>query len=258
MYRPPALSFGATHPQWGPLWATCGDNTNGGNHHMGPTLYSSDLRLFGYQTQGGLGTHLDMLHSTSYCRGIAWGGAGNQYWVFNAHQGAVDFYDFVEDHGPGNTDHSDGIIRRFWKNQVRAVPGVMSHVSWDAETAKLYVADTGNKRILALDPALGQPTAPLPGNEPIAERRFFEAPVEVLVQPGVLEAPSGIEASGGLAFVTDAQTSKIHAFKLADGSLVKTLDTGLPPGSLAGLNFGPEGKIYFVDRLESRVYRVDP
>ena len=47
-------------------------------------------------------------------------------------------------------------------------------------------------------------------------------PLKVLVAPGAtLQQPSGIEASGGLAFVTDAATSKIHAFKLSDGSLVK-------------------------------------
>ena len=123
---------------------------------------------------------------------------------------------------------------------------------------KLYVADTGNKRILALDPSLGQPVAPFPGTEIIAERRYFEAPVKVVASGGVLEQPSGLEASGGLAFVTDAKTSMIHAFDLATGDLVRSLDTGLAPGSLAGLNFGPDGKIYFVDRKASRVYRIDP
>jgi hypothetical protein len=258
MFQPPAIAFGTPHAQWGQQFATCGDNDAFGRYFMGPTLYSAELNIFGYQTQGGLGTHLDMLHSTAYCRGIAWAGEGNKYWTFNAHNGAIDFYDFAQDHGPGNNDHSDGIIRRFWTNQVSGVDGVMSHVSVNSDDQKVYVADTGNKRILVLDPTEAQPVAPMPGAEIIAERRFFEAPVHVLVPPGTLAAPSGIEASGGLAFVTDAETSKIHAFSLVDGELVKTLDTGLPPGSLAGLNFGPEGKIYFVDRLQSRVIRIDP
>ena len=259
MLQPPAIAFGTPHPQWGQQFGTCGDGDNGGNFFMGTTLYTADSRYFGKQTEEGRGTHLDMLHSTSLCRGIAWGGTGNQYWAFNSQAKSIDFYDFRIEHLPGDDDHSDGVIRRFWKNQVKGVNGLVSHLSFNLEDKKLYVADTGNKRILVLDPSVASSVAPLSGNEPIAERMYFESPVKVLVPTGVtLQAPSGIEASGGLVFVSDAATSKIHAFKIADGSLVKTLATNLPPGSLAGLNFGPDGKIYFVDRKTSRVFRIDP
>ncbi|HVH48088.1 MAG TPA: hypothetical protein VM925_37400 [Labilithrix sp.] len=259
MNSPPAFAMAGTSQSWGQLWATCGDNDNGGNYFMGPTLYSAELNIFGGENrQTGLGSHLDMLHSTSYCRGIAWAGQGNQYFVFNANNKSIDFYDFVKDHGPGWDDHADGRIRRYWNNQVSGVDGVVSHVAWNNDEKKLYVADTGNKRILVLDPAVGRPTAPMQGMEPIVERSYYESPVKVLVGGGVLAAPAGIEASGGLVFVTDAATSQIHAFKVGTGELVRSLDTKLPPGSLAGLNFGPDGKIYFVDRLASRVYRLDP
>jgi DNA-binding beta-propeller fold protein YncE len=244
---------------WGQLWGTCGDNDNGGNYFMGPTLYSAELDIFGgMNQQTGLGSHLDMLHSTSFCRGIAWAGSGNQYFVFNSFKKSIDYYDFVVDHGPGFDDHSDGRIRRYWNNQVKGVDGVMSHVAWNSDDKKLYVADTGNKRILVLDPSEGEETAPMEGNEPIIQRSYYEAPVKVLMAGGVLQQPSGIEASGGLAFVTDAKTSMIHAIEIATGGVIRSLDTGLPPGSLAGLNFGPDGKIYFVDRIGSKVYRVDP
>lgn len=259
MNLPPGIAMAGTSSQWGQLWATCGDNDNGGNYFMGPTMYSAELTIFGGMNQlTGLGSHLDMLHSSPYCRGIAWAGQGNQYFVFNSFNKSVDFYDFRVDHGPGNDDHSDGVIRRFWNNQVKGVDGVMSHVAWNTDEKKLYVADTGNKRILVLDPSQGQAVAPMQGNEPIVERKFYEAPLKVLTTGGVLQQPSGIESSGGLVFVTDAKTSKIHAFKIADGTLVKSLDTGLPAGSLAGLNFGPDGKIYFVDRKQARVIRIDP
>jgi DNA-binding beta-propeller fold protein YncE len=260
MNLPPASAFGIESMSgFGQQWASCGDNDNGGNMFMGPTLYSSDEHLLGKQTYEGRGTHLDMLHSTPFCRGIAWGGAKNTFYTFNAYNKSIEYYDFQSNHEPGGDDHSDGIIRRFWTNQVRGVDGLVSHLSYDGETKKLYVADTGNKRILALDPAKGRRIAPMPGaNELTVQRDLYEAPVEVVVPPGTLEAPSGIEASGGLAFVTDAATSTIYAFKLSDGSLVRKLATGLPSGSLAGLNFGPEGKIYFVDRRTNRVVRIDP
>lgn len=132
-------------------------------------------------------------------------------------------------------------------------------MSWDAQTKKLYVADTGNKRILSLDPANARNVAPLPGNESIAARDYYEGTTKTVVSSSAgLVQPSGLEATGGLAFVTDASTSKISAFKLSDGSLVRSFSTGLPSGSLAGLNFGPEGKIYFVDRQGNCVYRLDP
>ena len=38
----------------------------------------------------------------------------------------------------------------------------------------------------------------------------------------------------------------------------KVLKLGLPAGSLAGFTFGPDGKIYLVDLVSSRVYRLDP
>lgn len=261
MNRPPAMAFGIESLSgYGQQWAVCGDGDNGGNNFMGPTLYSSDERLMGKQTPGGLGAHLDMLHATPYCRGIAWGGTKNAFYTFNSYNKSIELYDFQTNHAPGEDDHSDGVIRRFWTNQVKGVDGLVSHLSYDTATKKLYVADTGNKRILALDPAAGRRVAPMPGaNEPTVERHLYETPVTVLVPATAnLQAPSGIEANGGVAFVTDAATSIIYAFKLSDGTLIRKLETGLPPRSLAGLNFGPDGKIYFVDRTQNRVLRIDP
>lgn len=251
MHRPPAFAFGAAD-----TFGTCGDG-DGGDHFMGPALFPADLAVFAKATPNGLGSHIDMLHSTSFCRGIAHQEA-NVYWAFNAELGSLDKYDFHQDHGPGNDDHSDGEIWRYALGLVTGVDGLSSHVSYRAEDRMLYVADTGASRVARLDTASGTPGATFAGDEGIATRRYVDGAVLVdVVPPGTLQQPSGIELHDELVYVSDAATSRFSAFDLA-GQLVRTLDTGLPPGSLSGFTFGPDGKVYFVDHLSGLVYRIDP
>ena len=258
MDRPPALAFGAVVEEWGQTWATCGDSDNGGNDFMGPALFSADPAVFAHATPDGLGSHLDMLHSTTFCRGIAHVEA-NVFWVFNSNKKSLDKYDFNEDHGPGADDHSDGRIYRYASGAVLGIDDTPSHLAYNSEDLQLYIADTGNKRIAKLDTASGTPGSTFSGFEDVVERRRMDDAVVVdVVPPGALEAPSGIEIRSGLLYVTDNATSRFHAFDMANGQLVRTLDTGLPPGSLAGLTFGPDGKVYFVDLISARVYRIDP
>jgi sugar lactone lactonase YvrE len=81
--------------------------------------------------------------------------------------------------------------------------------------------------------------------------------VEVVIDKGVLEKPSGIEIKNDLIYVTDTATSTFHVFK-KDGTEVRKLKTDLPEGSLAGFTFGSDGKIWFTDRKGGRVMRIDP
>lgn len=261
MHRPTGLAFGAVVPRWGQTFGVCGDNDNshwGTPGFMGPALFSADLSVFAQPTPGGLGSHLDMLHSTSFCRGIAHL-RDNRYFVFNADKGSLDEYDFHRDHGPGMDDHADGEIYRWVQGQVQGLSGVPSHLAYSRDENVLYVADTGHRRVVALDLSTGTLGAPFPGLEKIAARRYVDGAVLTdVVPPGVLQAPSGIELHGGLLHVTDHMTSRIHVFE-RDGTPVRVIDTGLPGGSLAGLAIGPhDGKIYFTDRISGRVYRVDP
>lgn len=257
MDRPPALAFGVELPEWGMTWGTCGDSDNGGNDFMGPALFSADLDMFAQETAGGLGSHLDMLHSTTFCRGIAHE-RDNVYWVFNSTQFSIDKYNFWEDHGPGADDHSDGEIYRYVRGLVAGVEGIPSHLIFNPEDNHLYIADTGNRRIAKLDTLSGTPDTSFSGQEPVAARlRIEDAVITDVVPPGTLQAPSGIELHEGLLYVTDNATSRFYVFDLA-GQVLRTLDTGLPPGSLAGLAFGPDGKVYFTDLLGGRIYRIDP
>ncbi len=257
MDRPPAIAFGAVVEPWGQTFGVCGDSDNGGNKFMGPALFSSDLSIFTLETGTGLGSHLDMLHSTSFCRGIAHV-EGNVYFAFNSDKGSLDKYDFVVDHGPGQDDHSDGRIWRYVEGQVSGVDGVPSHLAYDADTKLLYVADTGNQRVAVLDTQSGSEGATFSGDEPAARRHVDGAVLSDFVPAGTLQRPSGIELADGVVFVSDEATSVLYAFD-EEGALIRTLETGLPPGSLAGITLGiTDQKLYFVDKPKSVVYRIDP
>ena len=269
-HKPPAIAMGgATSTFADPrTWASCGDNDNGQNSEgsdgtanlfVGPSLFAADLTVYGKRTPTGLGSHLDMLHESPLCRGIAHV-ADNVYWVFNAYDRALDKYDFGKDHGPGNDDHSDGSVFRFAKGEVKgADDATPSHVFFDASDNFLYVADTGNERIVRLDTATAQKSGPISRIlEPLREHGVMKgAALEVIVEPGTVTKPSGVEVKNDLVYVTDAATSTFHVFDKS-GKPLRTLATDLPPDSLAGFAFGPDGKIYFVDRVTGRILRIDP
>ncbi|HSO36717.1 MAG TPA: hypothetical protein VLT33_29530 [Labilithrix sp.] len=260
MLKPPAIAMGTDK-----FFGTCGDNLNehgGGDgstrFFMGPALFSTDPAILGVRTSGGLGSHMDMLHNSPLCRGIAHVRA-NIYWVFNALDHSLDKYDFHEDHGPGNDDHSDGEIHRYAMGQVKGLDGTPSHLFFDAEDDFLYVADTGNARIVRLDTTKGTKGASLERiNEPLADQGVMNGTaVEEIVAAGTLASPSGLEVHGGLIYVTDAASSSFHVFDKT-GRELRKLQTELPAGSLAGLAFGPGGKIYFTDKVGGKIYRIDP
>lgn len=257
MNRPPAIAMGSVDETWSQTFGVCGDND--GNAHdefMGPALFTTMLDVFAKQTPGGLGSHLDMLHSTSFCRGIAHA-HDNVYFVFNSQKGSVDRYDFAEDHDPGNDDHSDGEILRLVEGELTGVTDISSHLVFDQKSEILYIADTGTGRILTLDTKSGEKGKNFSGFEPVEERKVVEdAKLAELVKEGTLTQPSGVELYDGMLFVSDSATSKLHAFDL-QGKLLRSLDTGLPEGSLSGFQIGPDKRLYFVDRLSSRIIRVD-
>lgn len=252
MNKPPAFAFGAPG-----TFATCGENGGNSPGFMGPALFSSDLAVFALPTPGGLGSHLDMLHDSPFCMGIAHE-RDNVYWAFDGENSALSRYDFGADHGPGEDDHSDGQIFRYVEGQVKRAADTPSHMVFNAADAHLYVADTGNQRIVKLDTKSGTLGKELQSNETLgAHNRYDGAVLSVIVPPGTLVAPSGLAIHDDYIYVSDAATSKFHAFDLA-GQMVRTLDSGLPAQSLAGLTVGPDGKLYFVDAETSRVLRIDP
>jgi hypothetical protein len=259
-------------------FGTCQDSRNtyngSGNRNtfMGPTLWSRDLDVFAtsnpeavealseeFGTPVDLGSHLDMLHESPNCMGIAWE-RDNVYWVFDGFSGAIVRYDFREDHGVGWDDHSDGIIGRWVEGEVRRVGGVVSHLELDRSTGLLYVADTGNNRIVALDTASGRRGEDLPAIEAGTDHHaWVGAELTTLVDGDALgmSAPAGLALVDGTLFVTDAGTGRLHAFDL-DGAELDWAETGREGGALAGLVAPSRSELWLVDADADEVLRLRP
>lgn len=258
MRRPTSISFGDN----GNL-GTCGEARTDNYEdeaidYSGPVLWSSDPTIFGVTPKPGQnGTHLDMLHETPFCMGIAHE-QDNAYWVFNGKVGALDRYDFHQPHQIGGEDHTDGELARYALGELLRVEEVPSHLVLDKERRELYVADTGHARVVRLlidTGSKGGTVVNYDGNQ--ISDRIDGAILEAIVPTGTLVLPSGVALVGEHLLVTDNETSKIWWFE-RDGRALGSVDTGLPAGSLAGVTEGPDGALYVSDLLSGNAYRVQP
>jgi sugar lactone lactonase YvrE len=137
---------------------------------------------------------------------------------------------------------------------------VPSHLAYDRAVGRLYAADTGNGRLLRLDPRRARKVGELDGPESTAGFHLMAGAelVEIVAAAsGELSAPSGLLLDGERLFVSDNATGRLAAYAL-DGRLISTVDSGLGPGALAGLALGPDRRLYLVDMLGDRALRVDP
>lgn len=226
---------------------------------MGPTLWTTDLNIF----DGGHGGHIDMLHNSPSSAGIAWD-SENTYWVFDGYHSALTQYAFNEDHGPGGTDHSDGVVRRYVEGEVSYVEGVASHMF--VREGKLYVADTGNNRIAALDLFSGTMGGTIAPNYDFfsadQQRRVDGADLSTFLDGAELdgmERPSGLEIAHDLMWVTDNATNRIFAIDF-EGNVVDWLDLGseVEMGGLQGIAVDGDGDLYVVDSVTNRILRISP
>jgi hypothetical protein len=258
----------------GMKFGTCQESNNtyngqaAANNFMGPSLWSADFDIYARTNPAAvdflgfdLGSHLDMLHESPFCMGMAWS-HDNVYWTFDGLTNSISRYDFAEDHGAGFDDHSDGIVDRHIEVEVSRVPGVMSGMVMDHDEQQLYVADTGNSRILKVDPNTGAPSFPIFALEPgvtlqaFVGTHFEELGGEALADLVGMDKPSGLALRDGLLYVADNGTSVIHAFDTATGKEVDYLETGLPTGSLMGMRVDTEGNIWVTDFVGNRVLKI--
>lgn len=240
------------------------------NEFMGPTLWSSDLEIFGtsnpdaveylsdlYGMYVDLGSHLDMLHESPLAMGMAWS-HDNVYWVYDGYNLAIYKYDFQEDHGIGYDDHSDGIMERWVEGEVGYVKGVPSHLEFDQDTGFLYIADTANNLVRVLDTNTGEKGARITTQEPGTKHYAWDnADMWTLVDGATfgIGQPSGLARVGELLFVTDASTGNVFAFDL-DGELVDWAPTGLE--RVAGIHAVSETELWLVDANANTVVRLTP
>ena len=249
----------------GSTFATCQDSNNGGNDFMGPALWDGDPAIFGesnpvaVEEVGNLGSHIDMLHQSPNCMGIAWE-QDNAYWVFDGFHSAIVRYDFASDHGVGFDDHGDGEVVFWVEGEVERVEGVVSHLAFDHMTDLLYIADTGNNRVAVLDTRSGRPGAERAfTNEPLAA--FYtqdNGDIQTFVEGDAIgmKEPAGIELHDGLLYVTDAQTGMIHVFDL-EGNEIDRARTGRRGGSLAGIYATSADELWIVDSRRHEVLLLE-
>ena len=225
---------------------------------MGPTLWSADLDIFAMVGQdfppgAQEGSHLDMLHQSPWCMGIAHE-ADNIYWAFDGMDGSLVRYDFQQDHGPGGGDHSDGIITRYLGTSVTRVANIVGHMEFDHQTGMLYVADTGAGRITRLDTTTGTNTGSLPGEWDGAEYTGVTGADYQVVVEGLSE-PAGIALDGGRIFVSESASGDIVAFDM-EGTELGRVHT--PAERIMGITFGPDGRLWYADPGADEIVRIDP
>lgn len=241
-------------------FATCHESRNTYNdttppdNYMGPVLWPDDMSIYTNPTGPENSSHLDMLHESPLCMGIAWE-SGNVYWVFDGYHGNLVRYDFATDHGPGNNDHSDGIVRRFPEVELLRVPDVIGDMAFDPSTGLLYIADTGTGRILWVDTTTGHEEKNLNGLEDLAEYTEWQG-VDFGVVAKELNEPSGLFLDGDRLLFTEHGRSSIGVIDLSAKEALGRLET--PAQSLNGLTLGPDGKIWYTDATANQLVRIDP
>jgi hypothetical protein len=257
MSLPTGLAFG-TNGNWGTSPGVYDANHNGGAPFTGPSLWSSDMSIYAQNAGPGTnGSHLDMLHETPYGMGIAHH-KDNAYWVFDGNSSNIVYYDFVEDHGPGQDYHGDAIIRRYSEVVVSKEGDIPSHLILDKATGWLYIIDTGNDRVLRMNTATGNVKNPLSPIETVEEYSEMENVVsEVVIDTGLTQ-PSGVDLIGDRLIVGDYTTGDIRFYDIGVNPVayLGKIETGA--AGLTGIKVGPEGNIWFTNRLTNMVQKITP
>ena len=266
-----AIAFGAYHPEFDWQWGSAQETANtycgqgAPNNFMGPTLWPSSLDHYAVENQNNnlLGSHIDMNHESPYGTGIAHD-EDNVYWYNDGHYGELVRYDFQEDHDTGYDDHSDAIVRRYADIQIGHVLGVPGHMELDHDTGILYIADPAANRVLWVNTDDTTTTSTdimsdASRLEPLEEYSRITG-IEWGVLASGLDRPTGIALHDGQLFVSEYGNGNIVAYDLpSDGKGGTYIDEiATTATAIMGLEFGPNGHLYYVDNGQDEVVRIDP
>ncbi len=232
------------------------DANHGGGTFTGPTLWSSDPAIYA-QPSGGNGSHLDMLHGSPYSMGIA-SEKDNVFWTFDSWNKEIVRYDFVEDHGPGNDDHADAIVRRYREIAIERDGDVPSHMVIDDAGVWLYAVDNGNDRVIRIDINSGEATNSLPLiNEQLAEHSQMGNVIwEEIINTG-LDRPCGIDVIDNRLLVGDYATGEIIIYDI-DNAFAELGRLATGATGLTGIKIGPDGAVWYTNKLENTVTKMEP
>lgn len=214
----------------------------------GPSLWSSDPEIYA-QPSGGNGSHLDMLHGSPFSMGICHE-VDNVFWLYDDWNSDIVRYDFVEDHGPGADDHSDGRVHRYGDMGIVAEDGIPNHLVIDEEKEWLYFADNGNDRVMRLQLNSSSDFTNVGLiNEPLAQHRAYTGFVyEEIITEGLV-SPCGIAIQDNRLLVSDYATGDIIIYSIELGFVeLGRIATGFE--GVAGIEIGPNGNIWYVNHLE--------
>ncbi len=232
------------------------DANHSGGTFTGPALWSSDPSIYA-QPSGGNGSHLDMLHGSPYSMGIAHE-VDNTFWIYDNYHKDIVRYDFVSDHGPGNDDHSDAIVRRYSDIGINATGGIPSHMILNKETGWLYFVDNGNRRVMKLDinSATGSQTL---GeiNEPLAEHSLMTGFTHETIIEYDSNFPCGIEIFENYLLVGIYNTGNILVYDIENNyEELGSISAGNP--GITGIKVGPDGNVWVTNRETNSLLSLSP
>ena len=235
----------------------CRDGNNDPNGlFAGPTLWDADLDVYAMLPQG---SHIDMLHQSPFGVGIEYAGSGNIYWIFDGFHSAIVRYDFATPHAYGGDNHADGMVWRYGEIDVEREDGISSHMILDDESGLLYIADTGNQRILKFNTNSGNFDYNLsPYGENLAQYWMMEnAEWDIYISEG-LDKPSGIDLFEDRLVVGDYASGMIIIYDISANPPVElgSIDTG-NENNIMGVKIGPDQKIWYVNYERDEVIRID-